>query len=134
MSAAPLHKVVVAVMIERDGLILCHRRPEGGWGAGMWEFPGGKIEPGEDPRETARRECREELGVDVEPGDVFDVLMHRYDDVGSVLLLFIRARIVAGEPQPLEGGGLLWADADAVSRLAWLPADVPIVEKWKAGR
>lgn len=134
MSATPLHKVVVAAMIERDGLVLCHRRPEGGWGAGMWEFPGGKVEEGEDPRDAVRRECMEELGVEVEPGEIFDVVMHRYDDVGSVLLVFVRARIAAGEPRALEGGALLWADGAAAAELAWLPADVPIVEAWRAGK
>lgn len=131
MADGPRHKVVVAAMIERGGKILAHRRPEGGWGAGMWEFPGGKVEEHEDPREALRRECREELGVEVEAGKVFDVASHRYDD-GSVLLLFIWARILEGDPKPLTGGELLWADTKAAAELPWLPADVPIVQAWRA--
>ncbi len=128
MSDDPRHKVVVAAIIERDGKVLAHRRPEGGWGAGQWEFPGGKLEPGEDPREAIRRECEEELGAGVKPGDVFEVLSHRYDDIGSVVLLFIRGTIVSGEPQALTGGELLWVDSSTIGELDWLPADLPVVE------
>jgi mutator protein MutT len=118
-------------MIERDGLILAAQRPEGGWGAGKWEFPGGKLEMGEDPRTALVRECREELGVVIEAGDVFDVAAHSYADGLSVVLLFIRCRIVTGDPQPIEVADIRWVDANEITHLDWLDADWPIVEKWR---
>ncbi len=130
MGDGPKHRVVVAALIERGGKLLAHKRPDGGWGAGFWEFPGGKLEEGESPRAAIVRECREELGVEVEPGVVFDALTHVYDDIGPVVLLFLRARIVDGDPKPLTGGELFWADAGAAKALDWLAADLPVVEAW----
>jgi 8-oxo-dGTP diphosphatase len=119
-------------MIERDGLILAAQRPPGGWGAGKWEFPGGKLEMGEDPRAALVRECREELGVVIEPGEVFDVAAHSYADGLSVVLLFIRCRVFSGEPQPIEVADTRWVNANEILQLDWLEADWPIVEKWRA--
>ncbi len=127
----PHHRVVVAAMLEDGDRILAAQRPPGGWGAGKWEFPGGKLELGEDPRAALARECREELGVEVEAGDVFDVAAHSYADGLSVVLLFIRCRIVSGQPAPIEVGDIRWVNADEIMQLDWLEADWPIVEKWR---
>ncbi len=127
----PHHRVVVAAMIERDGLILAAQRPAGGWGAGKWEFPGGKLELGEDPRAAVIRECREELGVEVEPREVFDVAAHSYADGLSVVLLFIRCRIISGGITPIGVADARWVDANEILGLDWLEADWPIVKKWR---
>jgi len=68
--------------------------------------------------------------IDVEPNDVFDVVCHEYEDLGSVVLLFIKARITEGEPEALTGGELRWIHVDDADELNWLPADIPVIEKW----
>lgn len=92
----------------------------------MWEFPGGKVEPGESDVEALIRECDEELGVPVEIGDQIG------DDVrlghGRAVLRVYAARLLDGaQPQPLEHAELRWLAADQLDTVAWLPADAPIV-------
>lgn len=128
----PLHKVVAAAIIERDGRILLHRRPPGSWGEGLWEFPGGKVEVGEDPRSALARECEEELGVLVDVGHVFEILAWDYSDTGPVLLLFFHATLADGEPSALLGGEIAWAQRGQLLDYKWLPADYPIVERLAA--
>mgnify|MGYP005852441893 CR=1 FL=1 len=125
----PRHRVVVGALIERAGQILCHQRPPGHWGAGKWEFPGGKIDPGEDPREALERECREELAVEVRAGAVLDVQSHTYSDLGPLILLFFWCRLVdeSAEPESLEGGAIRWCTREEMQELDWLDADVPLV-------
>lgn len=129
MTSNHQHMVVVAALIERDGKLLVNQRPPGGWGAGKWEFPGGKVDPDEDPRDALARECREELGVEVSVGRAYDVLSHRYE-YGAVILLFFQTRILAGEPRQLEGGQIEWAGPETLLDYDWLPADRPLVEEW----
>lgn len=135
MKDDPRHRVAVAAVIERDGRLLVHQRPPGGWGAGQWEFPGGKLEPGEDPRDAIVRECEEELGVTVVPGAIDEVVCHKYPDLGSIVLLFIRARIVEGapEPQALEGGAIAWSEPHELERFDWVEADWPYVRTLASG-
>jgi 8-oxo-dGTP diphosphatase len=94
--------------------------------AGKWEFPGGKVEPGESEQAAVVRECAEELAVRVEVGDRVgrDVRMGH----GRSVLKVYAARIVGGdEPQPLEHSELRWLAADELESVTWLPADAPIV-------
>lgn len=123
--------LVVAAVIRRGHEILLHQRPAGGWGAGRWEFPGGKVEPGEQPREALARECREELGVEIEVRTPIDLIAHTYPDGKSVTLAFFDAVLVdpAAEPRALEGGALEWSGGAALLAYDWLEADWPIVER-----
>ncbi|GAA4897421.1 (deoxy)nucleoside triphosphate pyrophosphohydrolase [Tessaracoccus lubricantis] len=118
---------VVGAVSVRDGRILAARRSEAMSLPGLWEFPGGKIEPGETPQETLRREIDEELGCTVEVGDFLTRTEHQYS-FGLVDLSTYWCRIVDGEPEPTEHAEVRWVDADELAGLEWAPADVPAVE------
>ena len=92
--------------------------------AGLWELPGGKVHADETDLDALVRECREELGVDIAPGARLggDV------EIGPDLLLRVWwARLVAGEPQPLEHTSLRWLAHDELDEVPWLPSDAPVV-------
>ena len=123
--------LVAAAVIRREGRVLLTRRMKGTHLAGLWEFPGGKLEPGEDPRDTVRRECLEECGIDVEVIDILDVTFHRYEQK-DVLLLFYDCRLVAGEVQHLGVAAHAWVAPDALDDYPLPPADVGVVAKVRA--
>lgn len=108
--AAPVpHYVVTAAVIRRmDGKVLLARRPPQGLLGGLWEFPGGKLEPGEDLPGCLRREIREELGVEVEVGGGMGVYRHAYTHFRVTLHAF-SCRVVNGEPRALHASELCWA-------------------------
>jgi len=117
--------VIVGAAIVVDGRVLGCERAEPPEAVGKWEFPGGKVEPGEDDVDALVRECEEELGVVVAIGDRIghDVpLAH-----GRAVLRVWLARLVSGEPQPLEHAALRWFGPDELDSVPWLPADAPIV-------
>jgi 8-oxo-dGTP diphosphatase len=123
--------VAAAVTIEA-GKVLLSRRKAGSHLAGLWEFPGGKVEAGEDPRAALRRELDEELGIDAEIGEIVDVTFHRYDDADkAVLLLFFEATRAAGSPAPraIDVAEVGWFGADGLDPAAFPPADVAILSK-----
>jgi 8-oxo-dGTP diphosphatase len=122
-AAPPVPRVVVAAVIERDGLILAARRTEPPALAGRWEFPGGKVEPGESDEQALVRECEEELGVRVEVGPRVGPQYPIAD--GAFVVRTYRAALAGGEPAPIEGHDQLrWVrpgpEADA---LTWLDGD-----------
>ena len=126
-------KVVVAAVIERDGLFLAARRTEPPELAGLWEFPGGKVEPGEGEAAALVRECREELGVEVEVGEKVgpDYLTPR----GTMLVRTYRATLVTGEPAPIESHDeVRWlaAGTPEVRALSWLEGDYLILDALEA--
>ncbi|WDZ85194.1 (deoxy)nucleoside triphosphate pyrophosphohydrolase [Micromonospora cathayae] len=119
-------KVVVGAAIVSGGRVLACARSAPPEVAGRWEFPGGKVEPGETETAALARECVEELAVRVEVGDRVgpDVRMAH----GRSLLRVYAARILGGDqPQALEHAELRWLTADELDTVTWLPADVPIV-------
>ncbi len=124
--------VAAAVVIER-GRVLLTQRKRGSHLEGLWEFPGGKVEDGEDPRDALVRELREELGVDADVGDIVEVTFHRYE-TKSVLLLFYAASLRAGSPEPraIDVAAFEWADASGLDPARFPPADVSVLAKVRA--
>jgi 8-oxo-dGTP diphosphatase len=124
--------VSAGILIER-GRVLVTQRKTGSHLAGAWEFPGGKVEPGEDPREALARELREELGIETTAGDVIEVTFHRYPE-RAVLLVFYLAERQPGSPEPraLDVAALRWADAGELDDAQFPPADVAILGKVRA--
>lgn len=123
---------VVAALIEEGGKFLVCRRPANKARGLLWEFAGGKVEQGEEKAAALVRECREELGVELDVGEVFTELTHVYPDVTVCLTLFC-ARIAAGVPQRLEHAELRWATPQEMLSLEFCPADAPIL-RMLAGR
>ena len=123
---------VVAALIEQGSKILICQRPACKARGLLWEFVGGKVEPGETKPEALARECREELGVSITVGAVFTEVTHRYPDLTVHLTLF-RARIVSGEPQLLEHEALAWVTVGELDRYAFCPADTEILALLKGG-
>lgn len=117
---------VVAALIGEGGKFLVCRRPANKARGLLWEFAGGKVEKDEEKEAALARECREELAVELEVGEVFAELTHVYPDVTVHLTLF-RARIAAGTPQRLEHAELRWATPQEMLSLDFCPADAPIL-------
>jgi 8-oxo-dGTP diphosphatase len=124
--------IVAAGIVVEDARILLSRRKKGTHLAGRWEFPGGKVEPGEDPRAALRRELQEELGIVVNVGEIADVTFHRYDDADkAVLLLFFHAAREEGSPAPqaIDVAEVKWAEARDLDPALFPPADVAVLRK-----
>ncbi|MFI0792307.1 (deoxy)nucleoside triphosphate pyrophosphohydrolase [Micromonospora rubida] len=122
----PEPKVIVGAAIIEDGRVLACARSAPPEVAGMWEFPGGKVEPGESETAALVRECAEELAVRVAVGDRVgrNVRMAH----GRSVLKVYAARLLHGDrPQALEHSALRWLSAHELDTVAWLPADAPIV-------
>lgn len=127
----PTFTLVVAGALKRsDGRWLMHRRPEGKHHAGLWEFPGGKIEPGEMPRDALRRELLEELGIKL-PIESLHPVSFACEDVDRivkpVLLLLFASDHWQGNPTPLEGGEIDWFMPGQIADLPKPPLDEELV-------
>ena len=121
---------VAAALLSQDGRVLVQKRPATKTRGALWEFPGGKLEPGEDGPTALARECREELGISVEVGAEVWSTSHRYEDaapVTEVQLKLFRCRLVEGTPQPLEKQELRWAEPGELSELPFVAADIPVL-------
>ena len=116
--------VVAAVIEDRHGFLVTRRQP-GTHLAGMWEFPGGKIDPDESHDAALRRELREELGVDAAVGELVHETAHAYPDV-TVALYFYRCRLM-GEPRPLLGQEMRWVARGELAALGFPPADAELI-------
>lgn len=129
MSDAPKTILVAAAVIRHEGRILLTRRMEGAHLAGMWEFPGGKVEAGEDPELTVVRECAEECAIDVVVDDILDVTFHAYPSK-NVLLLFYACRLGArGTVQHLGVAEHRWVLPEELRHHALPPPDERVVRK-----
>ncbi|MGE0445755.1 MAG: (deoxy)nucleoside triphosphate pyrophosphohydrolase [Vicinamibacterales bacterium] len=118
---------VVAAVIARDGRYLVTRRQQGVHLAGLWEFPGGKIDPDETHANALRREIREELDADVEVGPLILETTHRYDD-RTVTLFFYECEL-RGTPRPLLGQEMRWVDRRELPTLGFPPADDELIAR-----
>ena len=127
-SETTMMPVVAAALIDAAGRVLLQRRPPGKQMADLWEFPGGKIEPGESPEAALARELAEELAIRVDPA-AMTPLTFASADLGArhLLLLLYVVRDWRGEPQALEATALQWTTPAAMRTLAMPPADVPLV-------
>ena len=127
--------VVAAAVVVREGRVLLTQRKTGTHLAGAWEFPGGKVEAGEDPREALRRELREEIGVQGRVGEILDVTFHRYEDADkAVLLLFFETTLDAASPEPraIDVADVRWATAAELDPAQFPPADVGVLRRVRA--
>jgi len=125
-QSAPVIHVAAGVLFDRRGRVLIAQRPGGRHLAGCWEFPGGKIEPGETRAAALARELKEELGVDIEHPRPLLRLRHAYPH-GEVLLEVWVIRRYRGEPRGLDGQALRWCRHAELGSAELLPADRPIV-------
>ena len=121
--------VVAALIWEGERFLACQRPAHKARGL-LWEFVGGKVEPGETKEEALIRECREELDITVSPGDVFMEVIHAYPDL-TVWLTIFHATIADGVPKALEHNEIRWITTQEIDDLAFCPADVEILEKIK---
>lgn len=122
---------VVGAVIVRDGRVFAAQRGEGGSLPGLWEFPGGKIEPDETPEAALAREIVEELSCDVSVGDRLVTTTHLYD-FGEVTLTTFYCQLVSGEPHLTEHASMRWLLPTELEDVEWAPADLPAVARIKA--
>ena len=119
---------VVAALIWRDAKFMICQRPSHKTRGLLWEFVGGKVEPGETKEQALIRECQEELAVTLSVGDVFMDVTHEYPDLTVHLTLF-NATIAEGEPQKLEHNDIQWITPSEISNYEFCPADEEILAK-----
>ncbi len=124
---------VTAAVIEKDGKILVARRKRDGSQAGKWEFPGGKLEPGETPEAGLRRELREELGIETEVGAFFCSSRFVYPHMDVELLVY-RTSYVSGEIALHEHDRVEWVAPEALGEIDFSEADKPVVRKLQETR
>lgn len=117
---------VVAAVIVRDGKILAAQRGYGKW-KGYWEFPGGKIEPGETPPQALAREIREELAIGITIDRLLDTVEYDYPDFHLTMHCYICHIFPEADPQQLEHLALRWLAARDLPQLRWLPADITLI-------
>lgn len=128
MADLPIILVVAVALVDADGRVLIAQRPEGKSMAGLWEFPGGKVDPGETPEQALIRELQEEIGIDVTENCLapFTFASHRYDDFHLLMPLYV-CRVWDGIVVAREGQTLKWVRALDLKDYPMPPADVPLI-------
>lgn len=119
---------VVAALIKRGDKFLICQRPRNKARGLLWEFVGGKVEKGESKKQALMRECKEELNIILDVGDVFIDVTHEYPDIVVHLTLF-NAVIAEGEPQLIEHNDMKWITATEIPNYEFCPADKVILQK-----
>lgn len=120
-------EVVAALIWKEERFMICQRPAHKARGM-LWEFVGGKVEPGESKEQALVRECREELAVEVAVSDIFLEVTHTYPDITVHLTLF-HASIVQGVPQKLEHNDIRYITVDEIPKYEFCPADEVILQK-----
>ena len=118
--------VVAALIWDHDKFLIC-QRPQNKARGLLWEFVGGKVEPGKTRQQALIRECREELAIEIAVKDVFLEVVHTYPDIKIRLILF-NAVIASGEPQLLEHNAIAWITPAQIPQYQFCPADKEILE------
>jgi mutator protein MutT len=124
---------VSAALIFRDGKLLITQRQAKSHLGGLWEFPGGKREAGETFEQCLVREIREELGVEISVGALFEEISHTYPEK-TVRLKFFSCELLSGEPQPLERAAVRWIDQSELNTYPFPAADAKLLEKLEKRR
>ena len=124
------HVQVAAAIIMDDGRIFATQRAHGQFKDG-WEFPGGKIEPGETPKHAAKREVMEELDTEIEVGELFDTVEYDYPDFHLTMHCFL-CTVKSGELVLKEHQAAKWLTRETLDSVNWLPADIGLIEKLKS--
>ena len=127
MENRTITHVVAALIWDGDRFMICQRPAHKARGL-LWEFVGGKVDPGETAQQALIRECREELAVEVSVGSVFMEVLHEYPDLLVQLTLF-NATISSGVPQMLEHKDIQWITVAEIPNFDFCPADVDILAK-----
>ena len=122
-------EVVAALIWEKDKFMICQRPAQKARDL-LWEFVGGKVEPGETKEQALIRECQEELSVTLDVGEIFMDVIHKYPDLTVHLTLF-NAKIREGVPQRLEHNDIRWITADEIDQYEFCPADEVLLRKLK---
>ena len=125
-------EVVAALIWDKDKFMIC-QRPATKSRALLWEFVGGKVEPGETKQQALIRECREELNITLSVGDIFTEVVHEYPDITIHLTLF-NAEISEGIPELLEHNELRWITPSQIPNYNFCPADKDILKKIIEGK
>lgn len=123
---------VVGAVITRDSRIMCAQRGHTENLPGLWEFPGGKIEPGETKESALQREITEELACTIEVGQEVTTTIHEYE-FGEVTLTTFHCLLVAGTPTLTEHVAIKWLLPSELDTISWAPADIPAVDLIRAG-
>ncbi len=125
-------KLVVAALVREGTRVLMSRRRADQPMPGKWEFPGGKVEPGESPVIALGREVREELGCEVDVGRIHEVVFHPYDEFDLYMLVYA-ATLARGTPRAVEVAEVAWVEVARLPELDLLPADFPLARALAAG-
>ncbi len=133
-GSSPPHKIIGVAVIwnDQEQILIDRRRPEGVMG-GLWEFPGGKVEPGETIKECIQREIYEELGIVIEVGEHLITIDHTYTDL-RVTLTVHHCRHVTGVPQLLECDEIRWVDLEELEQFAFPKANFQIIAALKQSK
>ena len=131
MEQTEIVPVVAALIWDGDRFLICQRPAHKARGL-LWEFVGGKVEPGETKEQALVRECREELDVTVDVGEVFMEVTHEYPDLTVHLTLF-HASIAAGTPKKLEHNDIRWIAVGQIPQYDFCPADDEILQRLLEG-
>ena len=126
MNDKPFFEVVAALIWQEDRFLICRRPAHKARGL-LWEFVGGKVEPGETREQAIVRECKEELDITVQPHGVFCNVTHHYDDIDICLTLF-NCTIVCGVPTLLEHSDMRWITVEQIPLFDFCPADSDILK------
>ncbi|WP_211748452.1 8-oxo-dGTP diphosphatase MutT [Paenibacillus sp. Marseille-Q4541] len=120
-------EVAAAIIENKEGEILIARRREGKSQAGFWEFPGGKLEPGETPEVCLKRELKEEMQIEIEPYAYFGINEHQYETV-TIRLIAYKAHLLGGTIQLVDHDDVRWVRPQDLGLFRFAPADVPFVQ------